>query len=209
MPRAPRLQDAGLLHHVITRGNDRQILFRSPQDFQKYLELLSHARREFPLKIYNYVLMDNHIHLLVEPTEEGNLSKAMEYVSKGYAKYFNKTYQHVGHVFQGRFKSFLVQDDRYFFTCSRYIDLNPVKANLVSNPADYLWSGHKTLAAGYESAFKIDHHHLYTALGKNDKERQIAYRALIQTNLGEELDLLDRRVCILGDDEFKKKIRKK
>ena len=207
MPRAPRLQDAGFVHHVVSRGNDRQVLFKSSKDYQRYLFYLDGSRKRYPLKIYNYVLMDNHIHLLVEPKEDGSLSKVMEDTSKAYAKYFNKRYGRVGHVFQGRFKSFLVQMERYFFACTRYIDLNPVKAGLVSEPKDYKWSGYSTLAAGRKGHIKLDDSEVYLSLGNSCFERQIAYKTLVRSYQGEELDLLNRRTGILGDREFKKRLK--
>lgn len=209
MPRAPRLQDAGLLHHVISRGNDRQPIFKSTADFQKYIALIDQYRRQYPVKIYNYVLMSNHIHLLIEPEQEGSLSQFMEHVSKAYAKYFNKIHNRTGHVFQGRFKSFIVQHDRYYFACSRYIDLNPVKAKIVSSANDYTWSGYGLLASGNKSALSLDTHSVYKDLGANPKERQIAYRALVSAHLADDLELLERRVCVLGDEEFRKKIKGK
>ena len=207
MPRAPRIQDAGHLHHVISRGNDRQALFRSPDDFRQYIDLLSEFRKQYPVCIYNFCLMDNHVHLLIEPLAEGNLSKFMENVSKQYAKYFNKKYNHVGHVFQGRFKSFLIQREKYLIACSRYCDLNPVKAKMVIDPKDYPWSGYKTLAYGKEGALKLDSQELFKNLGNRPEERHIAYRTLVFNYQGEELNLFDRRVCVLGDPDFKDKIK--
>ena len=93
--------------------------------------------------------------MLVEPTQEGSLSKFMEYVSKGYAKYFNKKYNRSGHLFQGRFKSFIIQTERYYFACSRCIDLSPVKEHVVSDPKKYSYSGYSSLAAGIEPPTKI------------------------------------------------------
>ena len=208
MPRAPRIQEAGYVHHVVCRGNDRQPLFNSKKDFQTYLEFLEEARKQYPLNVYNFCLMDNHLHLLVEPKEEGAMSKVMEMVSKAYAKYFNKTYNRVGHLFQGRFKSFLIQSERYFFACSRYIDLNPVKANIADDPKNYTWSGHSWLAYGKEPSIKVDMHELYNGLGHNSAERQVAYRALVANYHGDELDLLDRRAGVLGDEDFKDKVKK-
>lgn len=208
MPRALRIQDAGYMHHVISRGNDRQVLFKSPKDFQTYIGFLEEARSLYPLKIYNFCLMDNHVHLLVEPSEDGSMSKVMEHVSKAYAKYFNAKYDHVGHVFQGRFKSFLIQEERYFFACSRYIDLNPVKANLVVNPADYRWSGYQELAYGKRSLVDLNSHQIYEELGANNRERQIAYKAFVFNYQGEDLDLMNKRAGILGDKAFKGRIKK-
>jgi len=151
--------------------------------------------------------MDNHIHLLVEPKADGSLSKVMEDTSKAYAKYFNKKYGRVGHVFQGRFKSFLVQQERYFFACSRYIDLNPVKAGLVSEPKDYSWSGYSDLITGKSGNIKLDESEVYLSLGKSGFERQIAYRTLVMSYQGEELDLLNKRAGVLGDKEFKQRFK--
>jgi len=209
MPRPLRLQDAGYIHHVISRGNDGQTLFKSTEDFQEYISLLERTRRNYPLKIYNYCLMDNHVHLLVEPQKEGSLSKVMQIVSKEYAKYFNKKYNRRGHVFEGRFKSFIVQQERYFFTCSRYIDLNPVKAGLTTDPTQHKWTGYAQLAGGGKSILKLDTHELYSNLGTQAREREIAYRALVLNYQGEEVDLMEHRGSIIGDKEFKKRIRGK
>jgi len=207
MPRSLRIQDAGYLHHVICVGNNHQNIFKSHSDFQQYISFLEKARKKFPVNIYNYVFMDNQLHMLVEAKEEGSLSKFMEEGSKSYARYFNRRYDHSGHVFSGRYKSFLVQKERYFFICCRYIDLNPVKANVVSDPKQYAWSGYSALACGKDSPLKLDFHNLYKELGANSVERQIAYRALVMNYQGEEIDLLNRRAGVLGSPEFKSKIK--
>lgn len=209
MPRALRIQDAGYLHHITCRGNNKRILFAQQKDFSTYVDLLNHAKKVFPLKIYNYCLMDNHIHLLVEPMEDGALSKVMEYVTKAYAKYFNREYTHTGHVFEGRFKSFLIEEKGYYFACSRYIDLNPIKAQMVKEPQDYKWSGYAQMALGKKGVLKVDLHELYEELGKNANERQIVYKALVLTGQAEDLDLLNSRAGILGSREFKKLMREK
>jgi putative transposase len=196
------------VQHVVCRGNDRQLLFNSSSDFEQYIKLLNEARGLFPVYIYNFVLMDNHIHLLVEPKSDGNLAKMMEMVSKAYAKYFNKTYNREGNVFQGRYKSFLIQEERYFFACSHYIDFNPVQATLVADPKDYHWSGYNALATGKEGELYLDEHHIYHDLGTTDQERKISYRALVHNYQGEELNLLERRAGILGDRDFKKRFMK-
>ncbi len=208
MPRSLRIQTAGYLHHVVCRGNDQLVLFKSTEDSHKYIDLLESARKTYPLRIYNYCLIDSSIHLLLKPEEDGNLSKVMEEVSKGYAKYFNKKYNRTGHVFQGRFKSFLVQDDRYYFACSRYIDLNPVNAGVIDDPKKYAWSGYSALAGNSKPEVKLDRHPLYTQLGETDLERQIAYRTLVHNHQGDDLDLLNKRAGVLGDSAFKKKFKK-
>ncbi len=207
MPRPVRIQQAGYVQHITCKGNDGQVLFKDKTDRQEYLRFLDYARNFYPLKVYNFCLMDNHIHLLVEPKEDGSLSRVMESVTKEYAKYFNKKYGRSGHVFQGRYKNFLVQTERYFFACSRYIDLNPVKANLVTDPKEYVWSGYGLLACGEKSVFEVDKHSLYEVLGKDDFERQVAYRTLVLSYQGEDLDLLNKSARILGDAQFKKQIK--
>ena len=194
------------MHHVISRGNNKEYLFHSEEDFLYYINLLEHARKIYPINIYNFVLMDNHIHLLVEPKGDAHLAKVMEIVTKGYAKYFNKKNGRTGHVFEGRYKSFLVQEERYFFVCSRYIDFNPVKSGQVQEPREYKWSGYRHLAYGEGLPLEMNQHTLYEQLGSNDMERQIGYRAVV-AHITEELDLLDKRTRILGDKAFKKEVK--
>lgn len=208
MPRALRVTQPGTLHHITCKGNAGQALFIDDADYQKYLELLDQARRDFPLQVFNFVLMKSHIQLLVSPREEGSLSKVMQRVTKEYAKYFNKKYERTGHLFQGRFKSILVQEEKYLFACSRYIDFDPVNQKMEKEPQQYKWSGHACLACGHKGVFKLDEHLLYKNLSANVKERQIAYRAMILHHQGEDLDLLNRQARVLGDKEFKKRFKK-
>lgn len=203
MPRSNRLTQAGLLHHVIARGNANQDLFRDEEDYHQYISLLRKAVSQYPLYVYNFALMKNHLNLLVETKEEGSLSKAMENVTREYAKYFNQKYNSIGHVFAGRFKSFAVQDKQYFLACSRYIDLNPVKSNLVKDPKDYKWSGFGQLALGKPGEITLDQHDLYKALGNTPQERELVYRSLAYQQIGPELNLDDRKSGVLGDREFK------
>ena len=170
------------------------------------------SNNTLPEKVLLVAFDDRMLEILVkelEPREEGSLSRFMEYVSKEYAKYFNKKYDRIGHVFQGRFKIFLIQRERYYFACSRYIALNPVKANVVSDPKSYIWSGYPSLACGKEGPIKLDRNDLYLHLGANPTERRIAYRALVLNQQGIELDLMNRRAGVLGDSEFRRKIKNK
>jgi len=207
MPRAQRLNQAGLLHHVISKGNAGLELFKDREDHLKYLSLLQEAIAQFPLYLYNYLLLGSTVHLLVETRQDGSLSKAMEFVTREYAKYFNMKYNSAGHVFQGRFKSFTVQDEEFYFACSRYIDNNPVKNNVVSNATAYEWSGYNALAQGKKGPIELDIHDLYKKLGGTDQERQLVYRTLVLQKFGPELDLDNRKAGILGTKEFKKKVK--
>ena len=209
MPRTHRIQNAGTLHHIVTRGNNKENIFHSTDDFIIFLNFLESSRKKFPLKIYNFVLMNNHLHLLAEPGAEYSLSQAMEMVLKNYAKYFNGKYDHAGHVFQGRFKNFVIQSERYFFNCCRYIDLNPIKAKIVKVPEDYPWSGHEALSRGRKSPLVIDHHELYLNLGNTPRERQTAYRAIILKTSHQEIDWLNRRSGIMGDKKFRATLKSK
>lgn len=208
MPRSRRLNQAGLTHHVICRGNRKQVLFRLTSDFEKYLNLLDKARQEHPLVVYNYALMSNHVHLLVKAEQENSLSKTMEQVSGSYAKYFNAKYEFSGHVFQGRFKSFLIEDERYFLACSRYIDLNPVKAGCVNTPQEYPWCAYRTLAYGEADKVVREYHELYLELGSSPAEMQASYRAFIALQPEKELDLEKRKAGILGSKEFRSRFKK-
>ncbi|MGE0268401.1 MAG: transposase [Candidatus Omnitrophota bacterium] len=207
MPRATRITQAGVLHHVISKGNANQDIFRDLDDYRKYLSLLKDAIVFHPLYVYNYVLLKNTVHLLVEPKQDNALSKAMESVTREYAKYFNQKYNSMGHVFSGRFKSFAVQPDQFFLACSRYIDLNPVNHELVKEPKDYTFSGYGELAYGQSADFEIDQHDIYKALGSSDNERQLVYRSLIHQYLGAQLDLDNRKSGVLGSKEFKSLVK--
>ena len=207
MPRPHRIQTAGYIHHVVTRGNDKQILFRRNKDFHVFLKYFKKAQSIYPVKIYNFVLMSNHLHFVVEPEQDGNLSALMKIILKQYATYFNSHYKHTGHVFQGRFKSFLIQTELYFFRCLRYIDFNPMKSGISAHPKQYKWCGHNALAYGAKTPLPVALHSLYLGLGRTSQERQDAYRLLIKTLPDENLDLLKKRSCILGDRAFKQKIK--
>lgn len=207
MPRANRITQAGVLHHVLSRGNANQAIFRDTDDYRKYLSLLKEATAAHPLHIYNYALLKSTIHLLVEPQKDNALSKAMESVTREYAKYFNQKYDSIGHVFAGRFKSFAVQPDQFFMACSRYIDLTPIKHELVKEAKDYEFSGYGELALGKAGDYGIDQHALYKALGSTDGERQLVYRTLVNQYLGVELDLENRKSGILGSKEFKQLVK--
>ncbi|MBF0478456.1 MAG: transposase [Candidatus Omnitrophica bacterium] len=208
MARSLRIKHAGYLYHVISRGIDGLALFKDQQDFQTYVDILNQQRTVFPISIYNYCLELNCVQLLVEPDAEGDLSKFMENVSKAYAKYFNKKYDRSGHVFAGRFKSFIVQSRRYFIACSRYIDLTPAKNENIEEAKKYSWSGFVSLAFGGKSKLKLDEFELYTALGKSSEERQHAYRVLVSNYQGEKLNILNARGRFIGDTDFKRNFRK-
>ena len=201
-----RIQEPGYVFHVICKGNNID-LFRESRDYCMFLSLIDKERSIEEVLIYNYVLMSNHIHLLLEPRSYGGLSRFMQNVTKKYAKYYNKCYERSGHVFQRRFKSLIVQTERYFLGCLRYIDLNPVKAGMVDDPSKYTWSGYHHLALGRATRVKLDNHDVYMGLGRSTAERRSAYRRLVFQYPGEDLDLLTHKGFVLGTKQFKAKLK--
>lgn len=141
MARKPRIDAVGALYHVISRGNNRQVLFRNDGDRDRYLAILAQAQRRFALRIYAYTLMPNHVHILLELTA-GKLAKCMQVIQQRYAQYINRKYRRVGHLYQGRYRAIVCERDPYLVALVRYLHLNPVRAGLARDPAEYVWSSH-------------------------------------------------------------------
>ena len=134
MARKPRIEYEGAFYHVITRGNRREKIFRDKKDFLKYLEILSHYKKRYRFRLYSYVLMSNHVHLLME-TGKVSLSKVKQGINQSYTAYFNRKYKTVGHLFQGRYKALLCDRERYLLSLIKYIHFNPVRAKMVKDSA--------------------------------------------------------------------------
>ena len=133
MPRRPRIEIGGGLYHVITRGDNRRKVFRSHNDYRRFITILELQKSKLPFHLYSYCLMPNHIHLLIE-MQDDPVSRIMQRVLTSYSQYHNRKYKKIGHVFQGRYKSILCQTDRYLGELVRYIHLNPVRARMVKRP---------------------------------------------------------------------------
>lgn len=142
MGRAARITLENSCYHIITRGNQRQKLFILEGDYIKYLELLRKYKRKYRFWVYAYCLMPNHIHLIIEPRKHYHLSKIMQGLNQSYAIWFNKTYNKIGHLYQDRFKSIIIQKDEYLIRCLSYIEWNPVRAKIVEQPEEYRWSSY-------------------------------------------------------------------
>ncbi len=140
MPRIARLTLDNAYYHIMTRGNQKQKTFIEEVDFMKYLDLLKHYKKKYRFNVYGYCLMPNHVHLLVGLEESAFLGKFMQGLNQAYTIWFNKKYKKVGHLWQGRYKSMVIQKDRYLLDCIEYIELNPVRASIVKSPSDYPWS---------------------------------------------------------------------
>lgn len=142
MARLPRFMPVGLPQHVIQRGNNRQVTFCCDQDFWFYVNCLKEYSSKFDVQVHAWVLMTNHVHLLVTPMREEAVSNMMQSVGRMYVRYFNKEYKRTGTLWEGRFKSSLVDTDNYLLKCYRYIELNPIRAGMVNEPSEYAWSSY-------------------------------------------------------------------
>jgi len=186
MARLPRLTLPGYPHHLIQRGNNRQAIFASPVDYRTLLDLLDENAQKFEVAIHAYVLMSNHFHLLVTPQTAGGLSHMMQAAGRSYVRYFNHSQQRSGTLWEGRYRSTVIQSERYLLACMAYIDLNPVRAGLVAQPGDYPWSGYAHLV-GQQPDRLITSHALYWALGNTPFAREAAYAELVKTGIRPEL----------------------
>ena len=150
MARALRIDLPGGLYHVIARGNQRRKVFRDAVDYQRYLTLLARYQQRHGFILFAYVLMPNHLHILLSPTRV-SLSKTMQGLQQSYTRHFNQRHRLVGHCFQGRYKAILCQSDAYLLELARYLHCNPVRAGLASTPDEYEWTSHRLYLAGQDA----------------------------------------------------------
>jgi putative transposase len=182
MPRNPGFIIPGVPVHVVQRGRCKDPVFYDEADYQNYLKWLKEAAERYRCQIHAYVLMTNHIHLLAIPSEQSGITRLMQYVWRHYVPYINRTYGGSGSIWEGRYKASLVQEETYLLACMRYIELNPVRANMVKQPGQYRWSSFHRNGLGQNDDL-IDAHSLYLSLGKTDQERQTAYKALFKLSI--------------------------
>ena len=211
MPRRTRMYIPGLPYHIVQRGNNREACFIEPENYLYYLELWKECASRYGVEVHAYCLMTNHIHFLVTPKRSDSISVATRVIGSRYAYYFNKTYKRSGTLWEGRHKSSLVQTDRYFLTCCRYIELNPVVANMVSKPEEYKWSSY--LVNAWDKPSALTNHIEYLKLGSDAQSRCHAYRELFKHQLSEhDVHLIERASEYsqpLGDDKFRHEIENK
>lgn len=143
MSRGPRLILDGACYHVMIRGNQKQVTFIEEADFLKYFELVKYYKNKFKFRLYGYCLMPNHVHLILGVKRGADLSKIMQGLNLTYAMWFNNKYKKVGHLWQGRYKSRVIQKDKYMLDCIKYVELNPIRASLKESPFEYNWSSWK------------------------------------------------------------------
>ncbi len=209
MPRKPRFFLPDVPVHAIQRGNNRQAVFFEEADYSQYLTYLQAAAEKYACRIHAYVLMTNHVHLLVTPESRDGLSRMFQYVGRYYVSYVNKTYKRTGTLWEGRYKANIIEEEAYLLRCYRYIELNPIRAGMVERPEDYPWSSFGFNAMQKDNLL-ITPHALYLQLGKTDELRRQAYRALFDMVL--EKNVIDQlRGCLqsgmpLGGESFKSRI---
>ena len=209
MPRKPRLCMPGLSQHVIQRGNNRAPCFFSTSDYQCYLTVLGEALTRHCCQLHAYVLMTNHVHLLVTPLQQFGLSQLMQSVGRKYVQYINRTYRRSGTLWEGRYKASLIDSEHWLLTCMRYIELNPVRAGMVSHPGKYRWTSYVCNAHG-STCTLLTPHALYEALGRNPEERRYTYRELFACDLDarevHEIREMLHQGLVLGSENFKDRI---
>jgi putative transposase len=212
MARLPRLTVPGYAHHLIQRGNNRQAVVSTDADRQCLLDLLAEHAKACDVAVHAYVLMDNHFHLLATPATSQGLAQMMQAVGRRYVRYFNSRQKRTGTLWEGRFKSSLIQSERYLLACMAYIDLNPVRAGMVQQPGDYRWSGyaHHT---GQRTEPWLTPHPLYWELGNTPFSREMAYANLVQLGIAsvQQAALTDAtlRGWALGEPDFVANLQKK
>lgn len=209
MARLPRLNFPGIPQHIIQRGNNRQVCFYAEKDYTVYLSKLKEYSEKYEVAVHSYILMTNHVHLLLTPKTGDGVSRLLQSLGRYYVRYVNQTHGRTGTLWEGRFKSTLIDSDNYFLIVSRYIELNPVRARMVDHPVEYPWSSYQKNALGKPIKL-ITPHDCYLALGKTAKERQVVYKKLFE-QLIPELTLKEIRDAlnkgwVLGSDHFKELI---
>lgn len=182
MPRRARIALPGVPLHVIQRGNNRQACFFADDDYRLYLDQLKLCARRTGCAIHAYALMTNHVHLLLTPCKADGAGRMMKLLGQRYVQYVNRRYQRSGTLWEGRFRSCIVQDETYLLGCSRYIEMNPVRAGMVAVPSAYRWSNYRANALG-DADPMIEPHPIYIALGNLAEKRQSAYQALFTETL--------------------------
>lgn len=210
MPRIARIAPRDYIFHILTRGNNRQDVFRVEIDYQKYLEIVGRYKEKYQFKLYHYVLMRNHVHLVLETqVEGGSLAEIMKGINLSYAQHYKRKYDHIGHFWQDRFKSILISRDQYLLACGSYVELNPVRAGIVKAPRDYRWSSYRAYAYGKRDSL-VDEHPIYHELSEDEPNRRKRYREFVEGMLRSKEAMrgeMDRR-AIYGGEVFAGKLKK-
>lgn len=211
MARLGRYFLAGQPLHVIQRGNNRQAIFFAEEDYRLYREWLAEAAAEYGCAIHAYVLMTNHVHLLVTPATAESLPRAVQSLGRRYVRHVNAARERTGTLWEGRYRAAPIDSEAHLLACCRYIELNPVRARMVRHPRDYPWSSYRAQAQGAADPL-VESHDLYRRLGRSAAARQEAYRALfripLETGFIDDLRAATNGGWALGTEAFQRRIAK-
>ena len=187
MGRQARIRQPELTYHVIKRGNNKEVIFATEEDYHHYLNTLQRYKKKYDFKLFAYCLMTNHVHLLIKVGNKGTISRIMQSITVAHTRYYNYIYRRCGHVWQGRFHSPIVSDDSYMINVMRYIEQNPLRAGMVKSVADYKWSSY-LLNVRQKKSVLIDREHnlVFQNLGQDGQSRINTYKKLIGESLKEE-----------------------
>lgn len=209
MPRRPRIILPGTPLHIIQRGNNRQACFFAEEDYEVYLDWLLEYSRKSGCAIHAYVLMTNHVHLLLTPKRKESAGNLMKLLGQRYVQHINRTYTRSGTLWEGRFRSSVIQQNGHFLVCQRYIEMNPVRAGILKNPSKYRWSSYGVNGQG-DSSKLITQHLTYKEMGRDDQERQSVYRELFRHELDPgEIDRIRKATngnFVLGSSHFQEEV---
>jgi len=212
MARLPRLVVPNHPHHILQTGNDSQLVFRDDEDYQRYLAWLRESAKQFKVAVHAYVLMPDHLHVLATPSSAEGLAHTIQRVGRYYVPWYNAKYKRSGGLFQGRFKTSLIDADKYFMLCSRYIESNPVRSGLVAEASAYRWSSYAHHAGIRPDSLIVDHA-LYWALGNTPFQREATYIELNARAISQaEMAVVDAAVLKgwpLGSDQFKAQLQQR
>lgn len=207
MGRTQRISFPGALFHVTVRGNNREKIFVEEKDYMRYLKIVKERKDEFGFCLYAYVLMPNHVHLLLQVGEKADISKIMQAINTAYTKYFTIKYKRVGHLFQGRFHSVLVDKDEYLLVLTLYIHLNPVRAALVSCPSDFKWSSCSNYLKGDSDSF-LDFEEVFAILDTDPEEQRKIYEKLLKIEMSQKerqkylKERLSNSLNVIGSEQY-------
>lgn len=209
MPRAKRLDLPGVAQHVVQRGNARQACFFEAADYLCYLQALREAALRYACQVHAYVLMTNHVHLLLTPAATGAVARVMQAVGRRYVRHVNDSTGRTGTLWEGRYKASLVDSERYLLACYRYIELNPVRAGMAASPGAYRWSSFAANGNGAHDPL-VAPHAVYRRLGTTTEQRCVRYRALLAEAMPDDelaaIRLYVQRQRALGTPRFQAQI---
>jgi len=211
MARLPRLVIPQTLHHVLQRSHEGILLFRDSEDYTTFLSWLAQAAKQFQVAIHAYILMPDHFHLLLTPSDEQGLSKFMQWIGRYYVPYFNRKYQRSGSLWQGRYKATVLEAERHFLQCSLYVEGSPLRSGLVTDASEYPWSSYQH-HIGQRTDPLISDHPIFWALGNTPFQREANYKEMMSQSLSvadmAQLDNAVQKGWLLGSASFQKEISK-